>query len=285
MIFYTRSCAHLEGTVGLPCGTASFEEYNSSELLVRIHDDVVGKPVIVCATTTTPESWLETFFLIDALQRAGARVSLLLGYSGYGRQDRDIANQSSGMQVMQRFLSSFPLENIVVVHAHNTYAWDIPGIRHVLPLNFFGQHVRDSDIIVAPDNGAQGLATALAAQHQKECLVLNKVRLAPDRVRILNIAELDVRGKRCVIVDDMVTTAATIVAVADALSAHGASTVTAVATHGLFVDSAYKKIQDSSLAHVFVTNTVHHTHASSRVCIVDIGGFVRQLCTEIFKKQ
>jgi ribose-phosphate pyrophosphokinase len=250
--------------------------------LVRVHDDVAGKHVVVCATTASSESWLELFFLIDALARGGAVVSLLFAYSGYGRQDRLILGQSSGMSVLYGFLQTFSLKKITVVHAHNAYAWDASNLHHVLPLTFFSEHVRDSDIIVAPDSGAQGLATALAAEQQKECVLIHKVRLAHDRVQILEVPEIDLRSKRCVIVDDMIATGSTVVAVADALRARGAQHVSAVATHGLFVGNAYKNIQDSSLTQVIVTNTIHHETRNSRVSVIDIGACVRQLITDIF---
>ncbi len=279
MIFYTRSCAHLADHIKLPQGRVIIEHFKDGELSIKILDDVDQKHVWVCSSTIAPaENILETFFLIDALQRSGAYIKVLFIYFGYARQDRMFPGEPLSVEVICHCLQQFTYEEIHVVHIHNPGVCSFLALHNHIPFDFFNQCVDEIDLIVAPDEGATLLAKLVATYNNKPYMVIQKTRPKKEQVRVLEV-QGDINDKRVLIVDDMISTGKTIVKVSEVLHEKGAKKICVAATHGLFSSDAFTRIEHSFIEKIFVTNTVVQTHTSSKVTSVDISLFLQNIFT------
>lgn len=277
MIFYTRSSAHLANLISLPQGKVTVTYFKDNELCVEINQDVKNRHVWVVSSTVAPaENILETFFLLDALQRAGASISLLFVYFGYARQDRSFLGQPINAEVICRALQQFNLQQINTIHVHNPSIGAFLPLHNHIPFDFFSQCMEGVDIVIAPDEGASILAKLVAMQHGKPYIIIQKGRPNKDEAEIIH-AEEKIVGKNVLIVDDMISTGNTVVKASEVLYKNGAKNIRVAATHGLFSADAYTKIEQSSIERVFVTNTLMQTKGSFKVGILDISAFLRAL--------
>lgn len=277
MIYYTRSCAHLADTIDLPRGNVTVKPFKDGELLVKIEDAVKDKQVWVCSSTVAPaDNIIETLFLVDALQRAGALIKVLFVYFGYARQDRLFPGESVSVEVVCNSLQQFNCQELHVVHIHNPEVCTFLPLHNHIPYAFFDQCIANIDLVLAPDAGAALLAERVAERHNKPYTVIKKIRPSKEQVDIIEFED-DVVGKNILIVDDMISTGSTIVKVSEVLHRQGAQRINVAATHGLFSSDAYMKIEQSVIQKVFVTNTLVQIHRSPKVIIVDVSPFVRSI--------
>lgn len=277
MIFYTRSCSYLAKSVNMPQGKVIVQQFKDGELSVKVDEDVDGKEVWVCSSTVAPaENILETVFMIDALQRAGAVIKVLFVYFGYARQDRAFSGEPISVEVICRWLQQFVIQEIHVIHIHNPTACAFLSLHNHIPFDFFSHCMTGIDVVVAPDQGAAVLAQLVAAEHAKPYIVIKKSRPAKEQVEIAIIQD-SVQGKNVLIVDDMISTGSTIIKVSESLHQDGAQKIIVAATHGLFSADACQRIDSSAIEKIFVTNTLPQMHMNSKISTVDIGPFIRTL--------
>lgn len=274
-IFYTRTCSHLLSSIGYQA-PSSVTTFSDGELLVTVHEDVAQNDVWVIASTPSPaESIIELLLLLDTLQRMKAKIHLLITYFGYARQDYILPGQALSVQVLFNCLKQYTLKECIIVHIHNVAVERFFQFTPLLLLDFFQHCARNIDCIVAPDKGAADLATTIAGLVKKEFIVMNKIRASAEHIETLEF-DGDVRDKKILIVDDMITTAGTIVRAASLLKSRGAQTVYGAATHGIFSDEAITKIEKSDLDRVYVTNTLAQQHTSDMITVFDIGATLLQ---------
>jgi ribose-phosphate pyrophosphokinase len=225
-----------------------------------------GEDVYVFQPTAPPvnEHLMELALLVDACRRAGSeRVTAVVPYFGYARQDRrSRPGQAIGARVAADILAAAGADRIVVVDPHTPgfeATCSIP-VEVLTATSVLVSALRDRDlgrsVIVAPDLGAVKLAERFAAAVGLPVAVVRKSRITGTSVRAEELVG-DVEGCRPIVVDDMVSTGATIEATARLLEAHGASPGTVVAaTHALLLDSALDRLAQLGLARLLVTDTV-----------------------------
>jgi ribose-phosphate pyrophosphokinase len=254
-------CDHL--SVGL--GSAKVNTFSDGEIQVEIGDNVRGRDVFLIQSTCAPTNnhLMEMLVMVDALKRASAaRINAVVPYFGYARQDRKVAPRApiTGKLVAD-LISVAGVDRLLTVDLHAGQIqgfFDIP-VDHLYAAPVMLDAIRNKNlkdlVVVSPDAGGTERARAFAKRLNAGLAIIDKRRSGPNVAEVMHIIG-DVKGKNCVIVDDMIDTAGTLCTAASALSNAGALTVSACATHGVLSGPALERIANSQLQEVIVTNTI-----------------------------
>lgn len=277
-IILTSSTKHLEPHLQLPELFYRLIQFDDGELYVKISTQLQNQPVWVIAATPAPgDNILELLFILDALQRQKASINLIITYFGYARQDRASAGEALSAEVLSHCITRFPLASTTVIHAHSKALHDFLPFENCFPMQHIGEIAHTYDCVVAPDHGAREFVQHVAKQCSIQAIFLEKERLVKDEALVTTFdGHKDIRGKRMLIIDDMISTGRTIISASKMLKQHGASHVDVYATHGLFSGDCYDRILTSDIGTVYVTNSLHQI-PRERLNIVDITPFLRTL--------
>lgn len=277
IVFYTKQTEHLAKQLPFERGYYRAHFFSDGELNVQLDTEINNSQVWVIGAIFPPaQQALELFFLLDALQRAGARITLMLTYFGYARQDRAAAGDAKSVEVICNFLKTFKLAKIFVIHPHSSLLHSFLEFHTIMPTELIAQHLDSFDAVAAPDAGARALVHTISQQYYKEVIFLNKMRPEKEKVEILT-HEGDAQGRKILLIDDMITTGSTLVAAANRLQELGASEVSAWATHGIFTSGAVERIANSRIKKLYVTNTLLHDLPHGTIEVVDIAPVIAKL--------
>ena len=252
--------------IGVPLGRASISKFSDGEVSVELNENVRGKDVFVIQPTCAPtnDSIMELLLMSDALHRASAnRITAVIPYFGYARQDRRVrsARVAISAKVVADMIGAVGVNRVLTVDLH---AEQIQGFFSIPVDNVYGSPVLTDDIerqnysnltVVSPDVGGVVRARAVAKQINADLAIIDKRRPTANEAQIMHIIG-DVKGKSCLIVDDMVDTAGTLCKAADALKDHGATKVVAYCTHPVLSGPAIQNIEGSNLDSLVVTDTI-----------------------------
>ena len=265
----------------LECEMASclLRRFPDGEQAVELRTSVRGDPVFIVQPLVHPigEHLLELLLIADACHRAGARsVAAVVPYMGFARQDRVTREGTPlGARVVANVLGTGALSQVIAVDLHSpviascvdapvTHLTAVPVVVEALRLR-----VREDSVVVAPDLGAVKLADAYARLLGLPLAVVHKVRSSATEVAARRVAG-DVRGKQPVVIDDMISTGATIEAAVAALTDQGSRReILVAATHGLLVEGAAERLSRPEVAQVTVTDSVPaNPHRPARLEVV-----------------
>lgn len=264
-IVYCENSEHLAikiaKSLDLPCNKCEVKRYPCRELCVNARAS--DSDVIVIANTKDHESWIELFLLLNALRDAKS-IILCISYLGYSRHDKDIAGVSKGDDVFVRFLENF--ENIIsciFVDCHSLPKIRIP-FQHLSAETWFADDIRKtySDdlakneiVIVSPDEGRRGQALSIAENLGCQVLIGKKTRDANGKVNQL-IINGEVKGKRCILFDDIVDSGSSLCHAANVLMRAGAKDVSAFVSHGVLSGFAVGDLENSVLTRIVLTDSI-----------------------------
>ncbi|MCW8859411.1 MAG: ribose-phosphate pyrophosphokinase [Deltaproteobacteria bacterium] len=254
-------CQHLS----VPLGKAKVKTFSDGEVLVEIGENVRGRDVYVIQSTSSPvNSYLmELLIMVDALKRASAtRINAVVPYFGYARQDRKVAPRAPiTAKLVADLMSVAGIDRLLTMDLHAGQIqgfFDIP-VDHLYAAPVMLDEIRKQGIndlvVVSPDAGGTERARAFAKRLDAGLAIIDKRRNGPNVAEVMHIIG-DVKGRSCVIIDDMIDTAGTLCAAASALQDQGAKDVYACATHGVLSGPALERISDSPLKKVFITDTI-----------------------------
>ncbi|NIP16220.1 MAG: ribose-phosphate diphosphokinase [Pseudomonadales bacterium] len=271
MIFSGSSNPLLSGRIAdelrMDLGHADLGQFSDGEVSVEIHENVRGQDVFVIQSTCAPtnDNLMELMIMSDAIRRASAqRVTAVIPYFGYARQDRRArsARVPISAKVVADMLGSVGIDRMLTVDLH---ADQIQGFFNMPVDNVYGSPVLidhllgeryDNPIIVSPDVGGVVRARAVAKQcNDLDLAIIDKRRPQANDSRVMNVIG-DVRGKTCILVDDIVDTAGTLCTAAEALKEEGAIGVVSYITHPVLSGPAIDRIADSELDRMVVTDTI-----------------------------
>ncbi|MDE1949561.1 MAG: ribose-phosphate pyrophosphokinase [Burkholderiales bacterium] len=261
--------------LGVDLGKASVSRFSDGEVTVEIRQNVRARDVFVVQPTCTPtnENLMELLIMVDALKRASARrITAVIPYFGYARQDRRPRSTRVPIsaKVVANLLETTGVERVLTMDLH---ADQIQGFFDIPVDNIYASPVLLSDlksknypnlVVISPDVGGVVRARALAKQLGCDLAIIDKRRPAANVSEVMHvIGEID--GRNCVIMDDMIDTAGTLVKAAEVLKSRGARSVYAYCTHPVFSGPAVERIKASHIDEVVVTNTIALSDAA-RAC-------------------
>ena len=252
--------------LNIPVGSASVGRFSDGEVMIELMDNVRGRDCFVLQSTCMPtnDNLMEVLIMIDALKRASAaRVTAAIPYFGYARQDRRprSARVAISAKVVANMLEAAGVDRVLTMDLH---ADQIQGFFDVPVDNIYAapillgdlwKHGHDDLLVVSPDVGGVVRARALAKRLESDLAIIDKRRPKANDAEVMNIIG-DVKGRTCVIMDDMVDTAGTLAKAADALKSEGAVKVLAYCTHPVLSGGAVERIANSALDEVVVTDSI-----------------------------
>ncbi|MDZ7637287.1 MAG: ribose-phosphate pyrophosphokinase [Bryobacterales bacterium] len=251
--------------LGVPLGLASVKKFSDGENYVQIHENVRGADVFLVQPTCTPvdQHLLEILLMIDALRRASAdRITAVLPYYGYARQDRkDQPRVPISAKLVAKLLESAGADRVLTLDLHAAQIqgfFDVP-VDHLFATPVFIDYFRGVSIadltVVSPDAGGVERARAFAKRLNAPLAIIDKRREEANIAEVMNVIG-DVRGQNCMLFDDLIDTAGTLVKGAEALLKYGAASVRACATHPVLSGPAVDRIQNSQLTEVVFCNSI-----------------------------
>lgn len=246
-------------------GKVDVGTFNDGEVNVEIHENVRGMDCFVIQSTSTPANnhLMELLIMIDALRRSSAkRITAVIPYYGYARQDRKVRPRVPiSAKLVADLIGAPGTDRLLCIDLH---AGQIQGFFNIPVDNIFATPVMLEEIrrryqgpltIISPDAGGVERARAYAKRLDANLAIIDKRRESPNVAEVMNIVG-EVKGQTCVIVDDMVDTAGTLAESARALDQEGAKAVYAVITHPVLSGPAVKRIAESPLKELVVTDTI-----------------------------
>ena len=252
--------------LGVQLGKAMVGRFSDGEVTVEIQQNVRARDVFVVQPTSAPtnDNLMELLIMVDALKRASARrITAVMPYFGYARQDRRPRSTRVPIsaKVVANMLEAIGVERLLTMDLH---ADQIQGFFDIPVDNIYASPVLLTDVksknykdlvVISPDVGGVVRARALAKQLGCDLAIIDKRRAAANVSEVMHvIGEID--GRNCVIMDDMIDTAGTLVKAAEVLKELGARSVFAYCTHPVFSGPAIERIRKSKLDEVVITNTI-----------------------------
>lgn len=257
--------AELLGTTLLKSKISSFSD---GELNIELTENVRGSDVFIIQSTSAPAErhLMELMLIADAAKRSSsARITAVIPYFGYARQDRRIRSSRVPIsaRVIADMLTTVGIDRVLTVDLHaeqiqGFFSVPVDNVYGVVPLleQTFREYNLDNSIVVSPDIGGVVRARAIAKRlNDLDLAIIDKRRQAENKSEVMNIIG-EVKGRNCIIVDDIVDTAGTLCHAANALKDKGATKVEAYATHAILSGDAVAKIEKSQLDRLIVTDTI-----------------------------
>ena len=251
--------------LGLPLGEAFVGRFNNGEVQIMIDESVRGKDVFIIQPTSYPvnDNLMELMVMADALKRASARhITAVVPYYGYARQDRKTRGREPiTAKLVANLMQTSGITRLVTIDLHAGQIqgfFDVP-VDHLYGASILAKYINEKNledvIVVSPDLGGVTRARDLADRIGAPIAIIEKKRPEPGVAKVMNLIG-DVKGKTCIIVDDIVDTAGSLVEGAKALEEFGAKSVMAAVTHAVLTDPASERIANSNIKELIVTNTM-----------------------------
>ncbi len=251
--------------IGAKVSPVQLERFANSEVRCQIEESVRGADVFIFQTHSQPvnDAIMEQAIIIDAAKRASAKhITAVCPFLGYSRQDRKSSGREPiAAKLVVDILAKAGADRIVSVDLHSGQVqgfFDGP-FDHLIALPVLTDHIKrefgQDLVIVSPDAGRVKLAERYATRLGADLAIIHKHRSKVNEAEAMGVIG-DVKGRHCVVVDDMIDTAGTICAAAEQLKKHGATSVSVAAAHGMFSSPAEERIKDSPIDHIVVTDTL-----------------------------
>lgn len=281
--------------LNMSLGRAIVGKFSDGEVMIEIMENVRGRDVFVLQSTCQPtnDNLMELMVMVDALKRSSAaRVSAAIPYFGYARQDRRPRSARVGIsaKVVANMLTSVGVARVLTMDLH---ADQIQGFFDVPVDNIYAAPVLLGDvwkqryedlIVVSPDVGGVVRARALAKRLESDLAIIDKRRPRANVSEVMNVIG-EVKGRTCVIMDDMVDTAGTLCKAAEVLKTEGATKVVAYCTHAVLSGNAVERIAESAIDELVVTDTIplrEDARACGKIRSLTVAGLLAETILRIY---
>ena len=263
-----KLCKDIARHLKLKLVNSNIKRFADGEVYVEINENIRGNSIFVVQSTSNPanDNLMELLICIDALRRSSAKnITAVIPYFGYARQDRKVVPRTAiSAKLVSNLITNAGANRILSVDLHAGQIqgfFDIP-VDNLFATPIFARHakkkIKSKNLIcVAPDVGGTERARALGKILNVGLAIVDKRRPKPGQSQVMNIVG-DVKGKTCIIVDDIIDSGGTIVNAADALIKRGAKEVHVYVTHGVLSGEAVKKIKKSKIKNLVITDTINN---------------------------
>lgn len=282
--------------IGVTLGAAEISRFSNGEIYVRYLESVRGVDAFVVQTCAEPvnDTLMELLIMIDALKRASAkRITAVMPYYGYSRQDKKtLAREPISAHLVADVITAAGADRVISVDLHAGQIqgfFDFP-LDHVTALPLLASYVVQKNlsdlVVVSPDAGRVKVAKRLSDRLHVPMAIMHKRRPEKNVAEIVHvIGEVD--GMNCVLIDDMVDTASTMVEAADALKKYGAKEIYACATHPILSGSAAERIELSSIEELVVTNSLPLPSEKKidKITVLSIAPLLANTITAVFREE
>jgi ribose-phosphate pyrophosphokinase len=281
--------------IGLPVGAATVSRFSDGEVNINIGEVVRGSDVFLIQSTCYPvnDNIIELLVMIDALKRASAgRITAVIPYFGYARQDRKAkARDPISAKLVANIITVAGADRVLTMDLHAPQLqgfFDIP-VDHLLGFPILTRYYRDKFenlqdvVVVSPDVGSVGRARKFAQTLDVPIAIIDKRRPKANVSEVMNIIG-DIRGKRLILVDDLIDTAGTIVNAAKALRTAGAGEVYACCTHAVLSGPAFERLEASDIKELVILNTIPLPEGrnSDRIVTLSAAGIFAEAIERIY---
>ena len=254
-------------SLGVELSKCSVKKFSDGEVSINIEESVRGCEVFIIQSTSDPvnDNLMTLLIMIDALRRASVdTINVVIPYYGYARQDRKARSREPiTAKLIANLLQVAGADRIIALDLHALQIqgfFDIP-VDHLMaaPIiaNYFKKKIPDMEdvVVVSPDHGGVTRARRVADLLDAPIAIIDKRRPKPNMVEAQNIIG-DVKGKTCIVIDDICDTAGSLVAGCEILKRHGAKDIYTGITHGVFSRDAIAKIENSPIKKMIITDTI-----------------------------
>jgi len=261
--------------LGTAVGEAHVGRFPDGEVEVKIRENVRGADCFIIQPTSYPanDNLMELLLMVDALRRASAwRITAVLPYFGYGRQDRKAEPRVPiSAKLVSNIIRAAGVDRVLTMDLHAGQIqgfFDIP-VDHLYAnpvlVTYFQKKKVASDewVVVSPDAGGVERARAFAKRLETGLAIIDKRRLSPKEAAVMHVIG-DVKGKKALIIDDLVDTGGTLVKAAQALKDAGATQISAAAAHGVLAGPAIDRLNASPVDELVITNSIPLSHKDDR---------------------
>ena len=272
---------------------SSIKKFSDGEIYIEINENIRGNSIFVIQSVSSPanDNLMELLLCIDALKRSSAKnITAVIPYFGYARQDRKVVPRTSiSAKLVSNLITKAGADRVVTIDLHAGQIqgfFDIP-VDNLFATPIFARHVRKKIknknlICVAPDVGGTERARALGKFLHAGLAIIDKRRPVPGKSEVMNVIG-NVKGRTCIIVDDIIDSGGTIVNAANALTERGAKEVHVYVTHGVLSGKAVQKIKNSKIKRLVITDTIDNVERVKGVKNIEILS-ISQLVGEAIKR-
>ena len=273
---------------------SSIRKFSDGEIYIEINENIRGNSIFIIQSVSSPanDNLMELLLCIDALKRSSAKnITAVIPYFGYARQDRKVVPRTSiSAKLVSNLITNAGADRIVTVDLHSGQIqgfFDIP-VDNLFATPIFSRHIKkkiknNNIICVAPDVGGVERARALGRRINASIAIVDKRRPAPGKSEVMNVVGY-VKGKTCIIVDDIIDSGGTIVNAAKALKDKGAKDVYAYITHAVLSGNAVDKIKKSQVKKLIITDSIDNSKKlkkSSKIQVVSISSMMAEAIKRI----
>ena len=247
----------------------NIKRFSDGEIYIEINENIRGNSVFVIQSTSNPanDNLMELLLCIDALRRSSAKnITAVIPYYGYARQDRKVVPRTSiSAKVVANLITNAGASRVVTVDLHAGQIqgfFDMP-VDNLFTTPLFARYIKKKLknkklICVSPDVGGVQRTRGLATKIKADLAIIDKRRPKPGKSQVMNIIG-NVKGKTCIIVDDIIDSGGTIVNAVDALKKNGATEVYVFITHAVLSGDATNKIKKSKIKKLIITDTIDNS--------------------------
>ncbi len=272
---------------------SSIKKFSDGEIYIEINENIRGNSIFVIQSISSPanDNLMELLLCIDALKRSSAKnITAVIPYFGYARQDRKVVPRTSiSAKLVSNLITKAGADRVVTIDLHAGQIqgfFDIP-VDNLFATPIFARHVKKKIkkknlICIAPDVGGTERARALGKFLHAGLAIIDKRRPAPGKSSVMNVIG-NVKGKTCLIVDDIIDSGGTIVNAANALIDRGAREVHVYVTHGVLSGKAVDKIKNSKIKRLVITDTINNSERVKNAKNIEILT-ISQLVGEAIKR-
>ena len=244
----------------------NIKRFSDGEIYIEINENIRGNSVFVIQSTSNPanDNLMELLLCIDALRRSSAKnITAVIPYYGYARQDRKVVPRTSiSAKVVANLITNAGASRVVTVDLHAGQIqgfFDMP-VDNLFTTPLFARYIKKKLknkklICVSPDVGGVQRTRGLATKIKADLAIIDKRRPKPGKSQVMNIIG-NVKGKTCIIVDDIIDSGGTIINAVDALKKNGATEVYVFITHAVLSGDAANKIKKSKIKKLVITDTI-----------------------------